>query len=203
MLVNWQRDDNDGICSDFFFDICTLLRQCTYLGYLLLEAPREYVQYGPLVSIYWPWLCPQFGARVRSHAVRRRLFTVLMTAAHISPNVFSLRNFLSNTHVLFLAYVTVIHTYYTSHSNNIYILLLWDNYSIISSAPPGRPTALGLLCPIQLYLQNIGDVHFDFGKICCEIWKKILRNLVKFRLWKISWPPYNNMIYVLHKFCKQ
>ncbi len=48
---------------------------------------------------------PNLGPRVRSHAVRGRLFIVLMIAAHISPNVFSLRNFLSNIHVLFLAYI--------------------------------------------------------------------------------------------------
>ncbi len=54
---------------------------------------------------------PFGGARVRSHAVRRRLFIVLMTAAHISPNVFSLRNFLSNIHDLFLT-VLANHTYW-------------------------------------------------------------------------------------------
>jgi hypothetical protein len=59
-------------------------------------------------------LCPQSGARVWSHAVRRRLFIVLMTAAHISPNVFSLQNFLSNIHVLFLtihstSFISIIH----------------------------------------------------------------------------------------------
>jgi hypothetical protein len=35
-----------------------------------------------------PALSP-LGARVQSYAVRRRLFIVLMTAAHISPNIFS------------------------------------------------------------------------------------------------------------------
>ncbi len=76
---------------DFLFETCTLLEQCTYLGCLILEAPREYVQHGPLLRINWLRLCPQSGARVRSHAVRRRLFILfLMTAAHISPNVFSL-----------------------------------------------------------------------------------------------------------------
>jgi hypothetical protein len=47
-----------SICCDFLLDICTLLEQCTYLGYLLLEAPREYVQHGPLVGINWLRLCP-------------------------------------------------------------------------------------------------------------------------------------------------
>jgi hypothetical protein len=71
----------DGIWLKFLFYTRTLFEQCTYLGYFLLEAPREYVQHGPLLSINWLRLCPQFGARIRSHAVRRRLFTVLMTAA--------------------------------------------------------------------------------------------------------------------------
>ncbi len=45
---------------------------------------------------------PSVGA---IYSLRRGLFIVLMIAAHISPNVFSLRNFLSNIHVLFLAYI--------------------------------------------------------------------------------------------------
>jgi hypothetical protein len=100
MLINWQRNNNGGIFCDFLFEICTLLEQCTYLGYLLLEAPREYIQHGPLLSINWLRLCPQSGAHVWSHAIRRRLFIFLMTAAHISPNVFSLRNFLSTVCVM-------------------------------------------------------------------------------------------------------
>jgi hypothetical protein len=62
------------------------------------------------------------GARVRSHAVRRRLFIFLMTAAHISLNVFSLRNFLSNIHVLVLHYtsssfILIIHHIQASNYN--------------------------------------------------------------------------------------
>ncbi len=163
MLVNWQHNSNDGICYDFLLETSTLFEQCTYLGYLLLEAPRKYVEHGPLLSINWLRFCPQFGACVRSHAVQRRLFIVLMTAAHISPNVFSLRNFLSNICVLF----TAIHTYCTSHSNNIYILLLWDNHSVISSIPPGRPTALGLLCPIQVLLDM--EWNTDKSRTMCVI----------------------------------
>ncbi len=105
MLINWQRNNKGGINCKFLFETCTLLEQCTYLGYLLLEAPCEYVQHVPLLSINWLRLCPQSGVCVRSHAVRRRLFIVLMTAAHISPNVFSLWNFLGNIHVLFSLYI--------------------------------------------------------------------------------------------------
>ncbi len=63
--------------------------------------------------------------RVRSHAVWRRLFIVLMTAAHISPNVFSLWNFLSNILRLFLtvqatSFIHIIHYIYA----HIYIFYL-------------------------------------------------------------------------------
>jgi hypothetical protein len=73
-----------------------------------------------------PALSPIWG-RVRSHAVRRRLLIVLMTAAHISPNVFSLRNLLSNIHGLFLmvhltSFTSFIHHIYT----HIYIFYLHD-----------------------------------------------------------------------------
>ncbi len=108
-----------------------IIELCTYLGYFLLEAPREYVQHGPLLSINWLRLCPQFGACIRSHAVRRRLFIVLMTAAHISPNIFSLRNFLSNIHGRFLAihsisFILIIHHIYT----NNYIFYLHDTFTL-------------------------------------------------------------------------
>jgi hypothetical protein len=115
----------------FLFDTQTLLEQCTYLGYFLLVAPREYVQHGPLLSINCFRLCPQSGARVRSHAVRRRLFIVLMTAAHISPNVLSLRNFLGNVHVLFLiihsaSFILIIHHIRASN----YIFYLHDRFTL-------------------------------------------------------------------------
>ncbi len=101
------------------------------MGYLLLKAPHEYVQHGPILSINWLRLCPQFGARVRSHAVQRRLCIVLMTAAHISPNVFSFQNFLSNIHGLFLtihstSFISIIHHI---HTNN-YIFYLHDIFTL-------------------------------------------------------------------------
>jgi hypothetical protein len=139
----------------FFFDTHTLFEQSTYLGYLLLEAPREYVQHGPFLSINWLRVCPHSGACVWSHAVRRRLFIVLMTAAHISLNVFSLWNFLSNVHILFLLYMQ-------PHSYLLYItfkqaitsfLFTWRVHSFISLVLHSRPAVLGLLCPIHLQLQ--------------------------------------------------
>jgi hypothetical protein len=96
------------------------------------------------------------GARVRSHAVRRKLFIFLMTAAHISLNVFFLRNFLSNIHVLILHYTfIVIHTYYTSHSDKqLQPFVTWWIHSFISLALHSRPAAFGLLCLIQWGLSN-------------------------------------------------
>ncbi len=35
----------------FLFTICTRFEQYTYLGFVLLEAPRENVLHGPLLSI--------------------------------------------------------------------------------------------------------------------------------------------------------
>jgi hypothetical protein len=105
--------------------------QCTYLGFGLLEAPREYVLHGPLLAMYWLRFCPHSRERgLEATLVRRRLFIVLMTAAHISPNVFSLRVFLTNlqwtshynnrqwhTSILYITFIrTFTSSYYTSHS---------------------------------------------------------------------------------------
>jgi hypothetical protein len=95
---------------------------------------RMYLAWFPSEHQLTPALSP-FGARVRSHAVRRRLFIVLMTAAHISPNFFSLRNLLSNMHRLFLmvhvtSFIPFIHHIH-AHICIIYLhvlftlLLLW------------------------------------------------------------------------------
>jgi hypothetical protein len=66
--------------------------------------------------------------------LRRRLFIVLMTAAHISPNVFSLQ--LSLAGVYWASYYNIqqcIHTYYTSHSHNLilYYIILHDTLTSI------------------------------------------------------------------------
>ncbi len=56
------------------------------------------------------------GARVPSHAVRRRLFIFLMTAAHISPSVFPSETSSATYMYCLLRYTHIMHTYYTSHS---------------------------------------------------------------------------------------
>jgi hypothetical protein len=104
MLVNWQRNNNDGILLWFpLRDLYT-----TWTMYKLgLSSSWGTSRICPAWSSCEHQLIPALspiGARVWSHAAQKRLFIVLMTAAHISPNVFSLRNFLSNICVLFLAY---------------------------------------------------------------------------------------------------
>jgi hypothetical protein len=168
MLINWQHYNKDGIGCKFLFEARMLLEQCTNLGYLLLEAPREYVQHGPLLSINRLWLCPQSGARVRSHAIRRRLFIVLMTAAHISPNVFSLWNFLNNIHVLLFiihspSFILVIHHIQASN----YILLLHDNFtlSFLRLFIAGRLPSV----PCVWYKSNLCIVTWLWGVRLCSV----------------------------------
>jgi hypothetical protein len=104
--------------------------QCTYLGFGLLEAPCEYILHGPLLAMYWLRLCPHSrkGA-LEATLVWRRLFIALMTAAHISPNDFSLRVFPTSvqwtsyyntwqrhTFILYITFIcTFTSSYYTSH----------------------------------------------------------------------------------------
>jgi hypothetical protein len=85
----------------------------------------------PSEHLLTPALSP-FGAHVWSHAVRGRLFIVLMTAAHISPNFFSLRVFLSNSQQLFLIiHDNSMHTYYTSHLHVNLRRLFCTSYSYL------------------------------------------------------------------------
>ncbi len=126
----------------------------TWAIFFLWHLTNTYVQHGLLLSINWLRLCPQSGARVRSHAIRRRLFIVLMTAAHISTNGFSLWDFLGDIHILILiihstSFILIIHHIRTS---NRILLFTWQIHSFISSALHSRPTALGLSCPIHVQL---------------------------------------------------
>ncbi len=94
---------------------------------------------------------PIWGARVWSHAIQRRLFIVLMTAAHISPSVFSLRKFLSNIQRLFvwyiiISFILIIHHIYTHIYTFYFTCLIHD---LISLDLHGRLAALGSLCPIH------------------------------------------------------
>jgi hypothetical protein len=113
-----------------------------HLANMSSMVPSEH-QLAPALSPIW--------ARVWSHAIRRRLFIFLMTAAHISPNVFSLRNFLSNVHVLSLIMhsISFILNIHHIRTGNYILLFTWQVHSFISSVLHSRPAALGLSCPIH------------------------------------------------------
>jgi hypothetical protein len=76
---------------------------------------------------------------------------VLMTAAHISPNVFSLRNLLSNIQDCSLQYIIISITLIIHPIHmHIYIFCFTRLIHIFTSSDlHGRLAALGSLCPIQ------------------------------------------------------
>jgi hypothetical protein len=135
----------------------------TDLGFSLLEAPCENILHGPLLPIYWLRLCSHSGGRpLEATLVRRMLFIVLMTAAHVSPNVFSLRvanvlrisyynTSIAHIHIIHHIHMYIHDLYYTSHS---YVHL--HLHIFISSALCGRLAALNSLCPIQFILRISG-----------------------------------------------
>jgi hypothetical protein len=113
--------------------------------------------WSPSEHLLTPALSPFGGPRVWSHAIQRRLFIVLMTAAHISP-VFSLRKFLSNIQRLFLCYII-------NHSYLLYITFMRTftsfilhvcirNFIFFSSDLHGRLAALGSLFLIHQVWQE-------------------------------------------------
>ncbi len=121
---------------------------------------RIRTSWSPSGHLLTPALSPFRGRALEATLVWRRLFIVLMTATHISPNVFSLPGFLTNVQwtshyntrqwQTFTLYITFIHTftssYYTSHSY-VHSRLRF----FISSALHGRLAALDSLCQIQYH----------------------------------------------------
>jgi hypothetical protein len=105
------------------------------LGFGLLEAPREHVLHGPFLGIYGLRLCPLLRApKLEAMLLRRRLFIVLMTAAHISPNVFFLQ--LSLAGIYWTSYHNIqqcTHTYYTLHSHISYCITLYVLHDTLMS----------------------------------------------------------------------
>ncbi len=105
-------------------------------------------------------LSPFGGPSPKPHRLEG-MFIVLMTAAHISPNISSLRNFLSNIHELFLTVqATSFNTYYTSHLYAHLHLLFYMSCSHIhffgSSWQAGCPR---LLVSDTLISTKISAIH--------------------------------------------
>ncbi len=157
--------------------------QCTYLGFSLLEAPREYVLHGPLLAVYWPRLCPHSGERaVRSHACPEDgvyslndsnscFIQRLFPPSGLLTNVQRISHYNTRQWHTFKLYITFIRTftssYYTSHS-----YVHSHLHSFTSSALLGRLAALDSLCPIQcistshLYYYSFPSSYFfqSFGQ---------------------------------------
>jgi hypothetical protein len=69
---------------------CTQFEQCTYLGFVLLEAPREYVLHGPLLSIYWLRLCPHLGPRLKPRRPGEVVYSPNDSCSHFTQRLFPL-----------------------------------------------------------------------------------------------------------------
>ncbi len=90
--------------------------QCTYLGYVLLEAPREYVLHGPLLSINWLRLCPHLGGpRPKPRRPEEVVYSLNDSCSYFTQRLFPPK--LPQQHRQIISYSTgnIIHTYYTSH----------------------------------------------------------------------------------------
>ncbi len=76
--------------------------------------------WSPSGHILTPALAPFRAPTLEAMLLQRKLFIVLMTAVHISPNIFSLQLSLAN--VYRTSYYNIqqcTHTYYTSHLHNL------------------------------------------------------------------------------------
>jgi hypothetical protein len=90
---------------------------CTYLGYLLLEAPREYVH---CMVPFWAStdsvFVPNRGPRPKPHRPEEVVYIPNDSCSHITQRL-SLQNFLSNIHVLLI-------TIHSCHSYLVYITFI-------------------------------------------------------------------------------
>ncbi len=120
--------------------------------------------WSPSEHLLAPALSPFGGAHVQSHAIQRRLFIVLMTAVHISPNVFSLQKFLSNIQRLFLWYIIIsfiliiLYITFICTFTSFYFYMSYSKLNFFrSSWQAGCPRLLVSDTVIQIILQqNLG-----------------------------------------------
>jgi hypothetical protein len=117
--------------------------------------------WSPSEHLLAPALSPFGEPRVQSHAIQKRLFIVFMTAAHISPNIFSLRKFLSNIQGLFLCYIIIsfiliIHHIHT-HIYIFYFTCLYSKVHLFGSPWQAR-------CPRLLVSDTVSVcTHLNLG----------------------------------------
>ncbi len=87
------------------------------MGYVLLEAPREYVLHGPLLSIYWLGLCPHLGGpRPKPRHPEEVVYSLNDSCSHLTQRLFPPKVPQQHTETIPMVHNNIIHTYYTSHS---------------------------------------------------------------------------------------
>jgi hypothetical protein len=124
-----------------------------------------------------------------------------MTAAHISPNVFSLQ--LSLASIYSLSYYNIpkrMHTYYTSHSQGLYCITLYylihpcPSSIFTSSVLPGRLAALSSLRRIHVFTFKIKQAkEFHFYHYLHSL--QVLTISVKKRVHCFKWINYKFLLY--------
>jgi hypothetical protein len=109
--------------------ICTSFEQCTYLGYFLLEAPREYIQHGPLLA---PALSPIWGPHPKPRHQEEVVYSLNDdSCSHFTQRLFPPK--LPQQHAWIISYSTVniIHIFYTSHLHaHLFIFFLHDLFAL-------------------------------------------------------------------------
>jgi hypothetical protein len=125
--------------------------QYTYLGYVLLEAPREYVLHGPLLSTNWLRLCPHLGGpRPKPRRPEEVVYSPNDSCSHFSQRLFPLKVSQQHTKIFLavqaISLTPIIHHIYM-HIYIFYFIRLVHMFT--SSDLHGRLAALGSLCPIQ------------------------------------------------------
>jgi hypothetical protein len=121
--------------------------QCTYLGYVLLEAPCEYVLHGPFLSFNWLRLCPHLGGpRPKPRCPDEVVYSPNDSCSHFTQRLFPPKVPQQHTWIISYSSSNIIHTYYTSHLYTQLHLLLYMSCSHIhffgSSWQAGCPRLL-------------------------------------------------------------
>ncbi len=110
--------------------MCAQFEQCTYLSYVLLEAPREYVLHGPLLSIYSLRLCPHLGGPLpKPRHPEEVVYRLNDSCSHFTQRLFPPKVPQHIQRLFLTEHNNIIHTYYTSHSYTHLYLLFYTSYS--------------------------------------------------------------------------
>jgi hypothetical protein len=104
--------------------------QCTYLGYLLLEAPREYVHHGPLLASTNSGFVPNMGPASEATLAEEVVYSPYDSCSHFTQRLFPPK-LPRNIHELFLTIhsTSVISIVRHIHASN-YIFYLHNIFTL-------------------------------------------------------------------------